>query len=500
MTILTRRVAAGHARANNRSLLAGALLCPVLALFSFQAYAADSDGDGVNDVVDNCLLVSNPDQFDSDSDDYGNRCDADLNNDLMTNFADLALFKANFLSSGQLAADFNGDGVVNFADLAFMKAVFLQPPGPSGIVSGGISLKAERRFSNLSYFSTIAMLQAPGNSSHWYLVRQNGEVRRFANSDSVSSSSLALNVNVSFGGEAGLLGMAFHPDFASNGHVYLNFTRSGSPLVSHIARFTSYDGGVTFDPASEETILTLSQPYTNHNGGNLAFGPDGYLYAGFGDGGSFGDPQGHGQNTNTLLGTIIRIDVNVSQADWDEGVRYYIPSDNPFAGNASCGSGSGCPEIFAWGLRNPWRWSFDEQSGKLWVGDVGQDAREEIHVVELGGNYGWRCYEGNLPYNTSGCGESSSYEFPVHDYDHGLGGAVAGGFVYRGSLLPQLYGVYLFGDIQSGRIWGITPEGNVLPDELLDVSFSFSSFAQGHDGEIYLLSLSNGGIYRLEPQ
>ena len=222
----------------------------------------------------------------------------------------------------------------------------------------------------------------------------------------------------------------------------MSYTREGpnqqTPLIFYISEFRSNDG-VTLDPDSERPILTLNQPYTNHNGGNVAFGPDGYLYIGFGDGGDGGDPQNHAQNVEDLLGSFLRIDINVTPP-----ATYAIPPDNPFAGHAGCSGG--CPEIYAWGVRNPWRWSFDTATGLLWAGDVGQSSWEEIDIIENGGDYGWRCYEGNSPYNTNGCGPQGNYDAPVAVYDHSLGAAVTGGFVYHGRRVPALRNVYVYGD------------------------------------------------------
>ena len=219
---------------------------------------------------------------------------------------------------------------------------------------------------------------------------------------------------------------------ATNGEVYLSYT-SGGPLTSRISRFTSADGGQTLDPGSEEILLTLSQPFGNHNGGNILFVPDGYLYIGFGDGGSAGDPGDRAQNTSNLFGAILRIDV-------DDGVPYGIPADNPFGMNALCSGGQGaepCPEIYAWGFRNPWRWSFDSETGELWVGDVGQGQWEEVDKVTPGGNYGWRCREGAHDFNTSGVCPAGLID-PVIEYSHSVGFSITGGYVYRGSAIPKL--------------------------------------------------------------
>ncbi|MES9971493.1 MAG: PQQ-dependent sugar dehydrogenase, partial [Candidatus Thiodiazotropha sp.] len=238
----------------------------------------------------------------------------------------------------------------------------------------------------------VGLFQVPGDNSEWYAVQQTGQVVRFHNDPAVDSLQGFIDISdrVDYGGEKGLLGMAFHPDYANNGFVYLSYTASpASGLESRISRF-SLDGATqTLDPDSEQILLTVSQPYSNHNGGHIAFGPDGLLYIGLGDGGSGGDPQGHGQNVSTLLGSMLRIDVGTGIGS------YTIPSTNPFA------SGGGAAEIYAYGLRNPWRWSFDRQTGDLWLGDVGQNAYEEIDIIYSGGNYGWNLMEGSHCYPSS---------------------------------------------------------------------------------------------------
>ncbi len=283
--------------------------------------------------------------------------------------------------------------------------------------------------------------------------------------------------------EAGLLGMTFDPDFASNGLVYLSYTR-GAPLTSVLSRFSSHDGGLSLDAASEEVLLEVPQPYGNHNGGQIAFGPDGYLYFGLGDVGAGGDPHGNGQNTETLLGAMLRLDVGGPSP-------YTIPPDNPFAG------GGGRPEIYAYGLRNPWRWSFDRQTGVLWVGDVGQDEWEEIDLVAAGDNLGWNLWEGSHCFTPSAC-RSEGVVMPVAEYSHEFGCSVTGGYVYHGKAIPGLYGHYLYGDFCSGRIWELD-SGNIQvgPRILLLSGKRIASFAEDRDGELYLLDYASGGIFRL---
>ena len=367
--------------------------------------------------------------------------------------------------------------------------------------STALSLGTQRVFPNLSFSSPVALLQAPGSGSRWFVVEQGGRVRVFPDNAAVTTSSSFVDITarVRSGGEMGLLGMAFHPQFPANPRVYLSYTTGASQLQSRISEFRSADGGATLDPASEVVLLTVDQPATNHNGGNISFGPDGLLYIGLGDGGSGGDPFGtigNGQNLQTLLGKMLRIDVNGSTG----AVPYRIPAGNPFAANGLCNAGAGaqaCPEIYAYGFRNPWRWSFDSSSGELWVGDVGQNLWEEVDRVTVGGNYGWRCREGAHAFNST-CGPANNLIDPIAEYGHSVGVSITGGFVYRGTAIPSLAGRYVFGDFSSGRIWHIardtTPTLTMTTG--FDSALQIASFAQGGDGELYIVNYS-GTLHRL---
>ena len=364
-----------------------------------------------------------------------------------------------------------------------------QPPPPLSVV-------IEPVFTQLSFSSPVAMMQSPGDDTRWYVVEQRGIVRVFDHDVNVASSSVYLDIDSrvdSSANEAGLLGMAFHPDFQNNGQVFLSYTRGG-PLTSVVSRFTVDPNSGLPDPASEFIVLTVPQPFGNHNGGNLAFGPGGNLYIGFGDGGGGGDPEENGQDTHNILGAIVRVDV-------DGAPPYAIPIDNPFATNSQCMAGFGtmdCPEIYAWGLRNPWRFSFDLQNGDLWVADVGQGSWEEVDRVELGLNYGWDEREGAHCFEpANGC--SLNNVDPITEYDHSVGQSITGGYVYRGSRIPALQGIYIFGDFVSGRIWGIPAdsEQGVVADELMHTSLGISSFAQSPDGEIYVIDYGAGEIHQI---
>lgn len=293
------------------------------------------------------------------------------------------------------------------------------------------------------------------------------------------------------GGEKGLLGLAFAPDFATSGRFYVNYTRrQNGQLQTVISRFV-VTPPLTGSPSagSEQILLTVDQPYDNHNGGQLAFGPDGSLYIGLGDGGAGGDPQGNGQKLGTLLGKILRLDVGTADAS------YRIPADNPFVGQAGRRG-----EIWAYGLRNPWRFSFDPKDGALWAADVGQNAVEEVDLIERGKNYGWSIMEGDRCFSpSSGC-DRTGLTLPAFAYPQTEGKSVTGGFVYRGAAMPELAGTYLFGDYVSGTIWGLrrTFDGSFARTRLADSGKALSGFGLDADGEIYALDYRSGGVFRLE--
>jgi uncharacterized repeat protein (TIGR03806 family) len=369
--------------------------------------------------------------------------------------------------------------------------------------AGNVDVEIEREFENLGFSQPLAMLQAPGDSTRWFVLEKGGRVRVFANDPDTTSFlpdfiDLPAITNFSASGEGGLLGMAFHPDFQANGEVFLSWTDTGLPLTSIVARFDVNAGGETLDASSREDILRLEQDFANHNGGNIVFGPDGYLYIGFGDGGSGGDPLSRAQETRNLLGAMLRIDV-------DGGTPYAIPPDNPFPGGAACPAdpdtlANDCPEIFAWGLRNPWRWSFDAATGELWAGDVGQGTYEEIDRIQRGGNYGWDCREGAHDFGSPSpdCASAMNLIDPVHEYPRTDGISVTGGYVYRGTALPGLVGSYLFADFGSGRLWRLVDDGagGLTGELLIETGLSVASFGQGNDNELYVVDIG-GGLYRI---
>jgi glucose/arabinose dehydrogenase len=345
----------------------------------------------------------------------------------------------------------------------------------------------------------VSLQQAPGDTTRWFVVEQGGTIRAFANVDGATATLEFLDISdrVISGGERGLLGMAFHPDFPSTPDVYVSYT--GAPdLTSYVSQFSSADAGQTLDAASEQVILSVPQDFANHNGGNIVFGPDGYLYIGFGDGGSGGDPLDRAQDNTNLLGTMVRIDI-------DTAVPYAIPSadpGNPFAVNQTCPQGvtvggEECPEIFAWGLRNPWRFSFDRQTGDLWVGDVGQNAWEEIDIVTAGGDYGWDDREGAHCFEPPSDCITDSID-PVTEYDRTLGASVTGGFVYRGVAVPDLVGWYLFGDFVSGRLFAVPADSvpGTEPEVLLETGLGIAAFGESVDGELFIVNYG-GSIHQV---
>ncbi|HEX6655769.1 MAG TPA: PQQ-dependent sugar dehydrogenase [Candidatus Limnocylindria bacterium] len=300
------------------------------------------------------------------------------------------------------------------------------------------------------------------------------------------------------GGERGLLGVAFHPDFKDNGRVFVHYSRAGdgATVVSELQASSNHQ---TADPSSERVLLTVPQPFSNHNGGQLSFGPDGYLYLGLGDGGSAGDPFGNGQNPDVLLGKLLRLDVDGPHSG---GLQYGLPPDNAF-GPEGPSPGKGRPEIWALGLRNPWRFSFDDRTGDLYIGDVGQGNYEEIDRqpanAKGGRNYGWNQTEGLHCYFNKDC-DRSQFVDPIAEYPH-IGTpdcSVSGGYVYRGAAQPRLRGVYVFGDYCSGKIWTLqVDEKRYEPRVVLKSSLNISSFGAGEDGEIYVANISRGEIYHL---
>jgi glucose/arabinose dehydrogenase len=357
----------------------------------------------------------------------------------------------------------------------------------------------------LSY--PVHLTAVPGDASRLFVVEQTGRIRIVKNGTLLSRPFLDIHDRVKFVGEQGLLGLVFHPDYANNGYFYVNYTAAvpeGQTVVSRFAvSMTDADSAVA---ASEFTILDQPQPYSNHNGGMIAFSPhDGYLYVGMGDGGAGGDPDNNAQSGDTRLGKILRVDV-------DGGSPYAIPNGNPFINDPNT-----LDEIWAIGVRNPWRWSFDRMTGDLWIADVGQGTWEEIDFQPFwsygGENYGWRLKEGNHCYNpSSNCDPGSVLEDPIHEYDHVVGPygyrcSITGGYVYRGCAVPDLAGTYFFGDYCTGEIWSLRYDGvavQVFQDRTAEIlggnTFNISAFGQDALGELYVLDFSaDGRVLKIVP-
>ncbi|HEX6140523.1 MAG TPA: PQQ-dependent sugar dehydrogenase [Candidatus Limnocylindria bacterium] len=338
----------------------------------------------------------------------------------------------------------------------------------------------------------VGIASAADGSGRLFVNEQAGVVR-VIEADGTLQDEPFLDIagRVEAGGERGLLGLAFHPDFADNGRLFVHYSRAGDGATV-VSEFSAASDHRTADPASERVILTLAQPFANHNGGQLAFGPDGYLYIGLGDGGSGGDPFGNGQSTGVLLGKILRLDVDAGSNG------YGVPSTNPFAPDG-VRPGEGRLEIWAFGLRNPWRFSFDPRGGDLYIADVGQGTWEEIDRQPAdspgGENYGWNVMEGRHCF-ASGC-DQAGYVKPIAEYSHEQGCSVTGGYVYRGEAQPDLVGVYVFGDYCSGLVFTLqVDEGTVTPKVVLESGMRISAFGTDESGEIYVAD-HGGAIYHL---
>ena len=340
-------------------------------------------------------------------------------------------------------------------------------------------------FPGLSFDRPVALVFPDDGANRGFVVEQPGRIVAL-NSENDSNTFLDIRDRVrDRGEEEGLLGLAFDPDYESNGFLYVYYTADG-PRRSVISRFSVDPGDRTADPGTETLVLEVEQPYANHNGGQIVLGPDDFLYVGLGDGGSAGDPKGNGQNPATLLGAILRLDVS----SLDSTGTYSIPPDNPFVGVQDAR-----PEIWAYGLRNPWRFTFDSETGDLWAADVGQNKMEEVDLIRPGLNYGWNIMEGDECYPRS-C-DTRGLELPIAVYGRDGGCSITGGYVYRGSRIPSLYGAYVYGDFCSGKIWAFRYDGSRVTESILlaDTKIRISSFAEDTDGELYILDL-DGEIYR----
>lgn len=367
------------------------------------------------------------------------------------------------------------------------------------------SMKTTPAFGDLSFSHPVQVTHAGDGSNRLFVVEKKGRIRAFPNTPGVTSGQVTVFLDITDrvdGGpnEAGLLSVAFHPKYAQNGQLFVNYTGTkAGKLTTFISRFTVSSGDSDkADATSESKLMDFTQPYGNHNGGQIAFGPDGFLYIGNGDGGAANDPLGAGQDRQTRLGKILRIGVDGQTGQ----LAYEIPADNPFATNPA----QGLPEIYAWGVRNPWRFSFDRLTGQLWAADVGQNKWEYVHIIEKGKNYGWNIVEGSHCFNPAvGCNKDG-LEMPVVEYDHSAGKSITGGFVYRGKKHPSLVGAYVYGDYSSRKIWAVRYEADKAPvvTPLVSSTLTISSFGEDEAGELYVVDYpyfnpNSGSIHTLAP-
>lgn len=505
---------------------------PCLDPQSLTCPTGDTDNDGIlnsgdSTPNDSCL----PNSFNAS-------CNEDIDNDGESNFEETETADqdsdgiADYLEADN--ADADADGVSDEADPANndpcipdnMSAAcgttgLITRPNNSTCIAPDIDVNAsanielQRRFSGVTLDVPIKGLQAPNDSNFWYIAEKSGNIVRFANDSSANSAQVYVSTaadSSSFSDERGLLGFAFSPDWPTKKELYVSYTLENSGTKSRLSRLVITDDLSLPATYTEQVLFEISQPFSNHNGGEIAFSPiDGYLYWGLGDGGDSNDFLDKSQDTRSLLGAMVRVDVNgIPFVSNSNPANYNIPADNPFAANAKCGSAdgtTGCAEIYAWGLRNPWRWSFDSLSGNLYLGDVGQSGanrREEINQINLGGNYGWPCREGFLDTSNNSshidCA-TASFDPPLHDYETALGRSVTGGYVYRGSNIASEIGNYLFADYITGRIWSLNL-ANFTSTELIDSPHLVSSFMQDENGELYVLRYgvsggNQGHIYQI---
>jgi glucose/arabinose dehydrogenase len=348
----------------------------------------------------------------------------------------------------------------------------------------------------------VTVANAGDGTGRLFIVQQEGQIRILINGTILATPFLDISDLVSCCGEQGLLGLAFHPDYATTGFFYVNYTDNAGDTVVARYEVSASDPNVA-DPDSAETVLTQDQPFSNHNGGQLAFGPDGYLYIAFGDGGSGGDPQDNGQNLQTWLGKILRVDINGDDFPSDPDRNYAVPPDNPFLGNPDA-----LDEIWAYGVRNPWRCTFDRETGDFFIADVGQGNWEEINFQPAASpgaeNYGWDVLEGmhcfeNIPPGICEDFLAGGSTLPVLEYSHTFGCSVTGGYRYRGQLYPQLDGIYFYSDLCSGTIWGAIQDqqGRWVNDGLLESGLTVTTFGEDEEGEVYVADYSGGVLYQI---
>ena len=389
------------------------------------------------------------------------------------------------------------------AALAAGPAESAVPAPPEGVDESPLPVTAVRAFEFLTFDRPILLTHPGDGSGRVILVTQKGPIFQFPNDPDVEEATpfADLSDRVTFKeneNEEGLLGLAFHPDFETNRRVFVYYTTADAPHTSVISEFKATGEGLEqrLDPDSEREIYRLKQPYWNHNAGTILFGPDGKFYVAFGDGGAGGDPLDNGQNTGTVFGAMLRLDVDAKP---EEGKAYAVPADNPHVDSPGV-----LPEIYAHGFRNPWRFSFDSETGELWLADVGQDKWEEIDVVEPGKNYGWSTYEGfhEFPPNRkTAYDDGAGLTWPVWEYSHDVGKSITGGVVYRGEKVPALTGRYLYGDYVTGLLWALEKgeDGRAKSNRpLAGYKHPVVSFGEGPDGEVYFMT-TFGQIWTYAP-
>jgi len=412
----------------------------------------------------------------------------------------------------QSSADLTFDGANNRFLVPDMKAGTVLPfsnqvPGWEVDVTP-MKLQVETAFANLKWtgwdsgedtgkvnpLRPLVLTHANDNSKRTFVATQQGVIHSFPDDQSAKETNIFLDIQnkVLYNdkeNEQGLLGLTFHPNYKTNGEFFVFYTDKSKKLENVVCRYrVSKDDPTKADPKSEEELLRVSHKYWNHDGGTLCFGPDGFLYIVLGDGGFADDPDDNGQALDTLLGKILRIDINGK----GEKTPYAIPKDNPFVSTKGAR-----PEIFAYGLRNPWRMSFDRKTGQGWVADVGQNLWEEINLLEKGGNYGWRRRESQHPFAANGTGLKADFTEPIWEYNHEVGKSITGGHVYRGKLLPELEGHYIYADYVTGKIWALKYDEKqkrvVANRPIAEKGFPIMSFGEDENGEVYFLTAAPNG-------
>lgn len=394
-----------------------------------------------------------------------------------------------------------------FTVAVVMTSLTVMAQGASSSGDAPLPVSAERAFPNLSFERPIVVTHAGDGSNRVFVAEQDGVVKVFPNDQECEEATVFLDIDercvyADTQNEEGLLGMAFHPKYKENGQFFLYYTSNESPHLSVVSRFTvSKDDPNKADEKSEEILMRIPQPFWNHNGGTIEFGPDGYLYIALGDGGSGNDPEGNGQNLTTVLGSILRIDVDHRDGD----MAYAIPKDNPFI-NTEIPVGprgkkaKARPEIYAYGVRNIWRLSFDSKTGDLWAADVGQNLWEEINIIQKGGNYGWNVREGKHWFRPDGRDvDRKDLIDPIYEYGHDIGKSITGGTVYRGTRVPELVGKYVYGDYVSGRLWALDYDvkaGKVKANySLTGENLPMLSFGTDQSGDVYFTT-QFGSLFR----